>query len=99
MIRVGERGSGNWRKATWDEALDRIAAAMRAAGPASVGFWQGHGNAANDSDTASVTVQGADLAVVKTVDDPAPNEGGTVVFTVALSNAGGPVHSFDTVRA
>lgn len=22
MIRVGERGSGNWRKASWDEALD-----------------------------------------------------------------------------
>ena len=22
MIRVGERGSGHWRKATWDEALD-----------------------------------------------------------------------------
>ncbi len=25
MIRVGERGSGNWRKATWDEALDFVA--------------------------------------------------------------------------
>jgi thiosulfate reductase/polysulfide reductase chain A len=25
LIRVGERGSGNWRKATWDEALDLVA--------------------------------------------------------------------------
>jgi thiosulfate reductase/polysulfide reductase chain A len=25
MIRTGERGSGQWRKATWDEALDTIA--------------------------------------------------------------------------
>ncbi|MFO8082934.1 MAG: molybdopterin-dependent oxidoreductase [Desulfobacterales bacterium] len=25
MIRVGERGSGNWRKASWDEALDFVA--------------------------------------------------------------------------
>ena len=25
MIRTGERGSGQWRKATWDEALDYIA--------------------------------------------------------------------------
>ncbi len=24
MIRVGERGSGNWRKASWDEALDYV---------------------------------------------------------------------------
>jgi thiosulfate reductase/polysulfide reductase chain A len=24
MIRVGERGSGQWRKATWDEALDLV---------------------------------------------------------------------------
>ena len=47
---------------------------------------QADGNAANHPDTPSVTAQGAALAVVKTVDDPAPNEGGTVVFTVALSN-------------
>ena len=25
LIRVGERGSGNWRKASWDEALDFVA--------------------------------------------------------------------------
>jgi thiosulfate reductase / polysulfide reductase chain A len=25
MIRVGERGSGNWRKASWEEALDFVA--------------------------------------------------------------------------
>ena len=24
MIRVGERGSGHWRKATWDKALDMM---------------------------------------------------------------------------
>ena len=24
MIRTGERGSGSWRKATWDEALDQV---------------------------------------------------------------------------
>lgn len=29
LIRVGERGSGNWRKATWDEALDYIAASLK----------------------------------------------------------------------
>jgi uncharacterized repeat protein (TIGR01451 family) len=49
---------------------------------------QADGNPANDSDTSSVTVQSIDLAVTKTVDDPAPNEGGTVVYTVALTNNG-----------
>ena len=47
------------------------------------------GNAANDSDSADINVQSsADLAVVKTVDDPAPDEGGTVVYTIALTNNG-----------
>jgi thiosulfate reductase / polysulfide reductase chain A len=25
LIRVGERGSGNWRKVSWDEAIDYVA--------------------------------------------------------------------------
>src|SRR5438270_3952433 len=37
------RGGDAWRRVSWDEALDRIAAAMRAAGPAAVGLWAGHG--------------------------------------------------------
>ncbi|MBI3403393.1 MAG: molybdopterin-dependent oxidoreductase [Acidobacteria bacterium] len=30
LIRVGERGAGKWRKASWDEALDLTAAGLRA---------------------------------------------------------------------
>ncbi len=30
LIRVGERGAGRWRKASWDEALDVTAAGLRA---------------------------------------------------------------------
>lgn len=30
MIRTGERGSGQWRKATWDEALDHVADKLKA---------------------------------------------------------------------
>jgi anaerobic selenocysteine-containing dehydrogenase len=37
------RGRDEWRRATWDEALDLITARMRAAGPAAVGTWSGHG--------------------------------------------------------
>jgi len=32
-----------WRRASWDEALDLIVARMRAAGPAAVALWSGHG--------------------------------------------------------
>ncbi len=47
MMRVA-RGSDEWQEITWDQALDRIADAMQAAGREAVGIWQGHGNAAND---------------------------------------------------
>ena len=40
MIRVGERGEGKWRKASWDEALDFVASKLKTAidehGPQSV---------------------------------------------------------------
>ena len=46
--RVRERAQrGNeaaWRETSWDEALDRIAEGMRAAGRESVGLWGGHGS-------------------------------------------------------
>jgi thiosulfate reductase/polysulfide reductase chain A len=29
LIRVGDRGSGNWRKATWDEALDYVGTRLK----------------------------------------------------------------------
>jgi anaerobic selenocysteine-containing dehydrogenase len=32
LIRTGERGSGEFRKATWDEALDRVADGLKAIG-------------------------------------------------------------------
>ena len=45
-------------------------------------------NAANDSDTVDITVQSIDIAVVKTVDDATPSEGGTINYTVIASNGG-----------
>lgn len=51
MRRVGPRGSGEWERITWDEALDEIEAAMRKAideyGPESVITSQGTGRASN----------------------------------------------------
>jgi uncharacterized repeat protein (TIGR01451 family) len=45
-------------------------------------------NAANDKASASITVEAADLAVTKSVDNATPAEGDTVTFTVTLSNLG-----------
>jgi anaerobic selenocysteine-containing dehydrogenase len=50
LIRVA-RGRDDWRPASWDEALDLIVARMRAAGPAAVGAWSGHGLFANNYGT------------------------------------------------
>ena len=45
-------------------------------------------NPGNDEDAAAVLVNGADLAVTKTVDQPAASEGHAVVFTVTVENLG-----------
>src|SRR5262245_42513816 len=45
------REAGAWRQVSWDEALDRIATAMRRAGREAVGCWSGHGLLANNYGT------------------------------------------------
>jgi len=45
-------------------------------------------NATNDQATASISVEAADLAVTKSVDNASPSEGDTVTFTVTLTNLG-----------
>jgi anaerobic selenocysteine-containing dehydrogenase len=42
------RGSEEWRRASWDEALDRILSRMQAVGFDRVGVWPGHGAITND---------------------------------------------------
>src|ERR671937_488805 len=49
MVRSTRRSP--WRRATWDEVLDRITAAMRAAGREAVATWPGHGIFANNYGT------------------------------------------------
>jgi len=50
LIRA-RRGDGDWRRASWDEALDLIADRMRVAGREAVGTWSGHGLFANNYGT------------------------------------------------
>ncbi|MFZ5365172.1 MAG: peptidoglycan-binding protein [Patescibacteria group bacterium] len=44
--------------------------------------------AEDDQDSASITVQSADLSLTKTVDNAAPNEGDTIQYTIILNNSG-----------
>jgi uncharacterized repeat protein (TIGR01451 family) len=45
-------------------------------------------NANNNTASAPTSAQQADLVVIKTVDNPTPNVGDTITFTVSLSNTG-----------
>jgi len=42
----------------------------------------------NNSDTASIHVALVDLEVAKTVDEPRPNEGDTITYTITVDNSG-----------
>jgi len=50
----------------------------------------------NNEDSADVTIVAADLVVTKTVDDPTPVEGDTIVWTVTVTN-NGPVDATGVV--
>jgi uncharacterized repeat protein (TIGR01451 family) len=45
-------------------------------------------NALNNTDSAVVLIRGADLALTKTVDNPTPNEGNQVTYTIEVENLG-----------
>lgn len=66
MKRVGERGSGEWERISWDEALDTIAEKITAAieeyGPASVGFQFGAGNMNGMVNTGAAGIMGGPIA-------------------------------------
>jgi anaerobic selenocysteine-containing dehydrogenase len=53
MVRA-RRGEAAWRRASWDEVLERMAERMRAVGSLAVGTWTGHGTAANNYGTRLV---------------------------------------------
>ncbi|MGE3271852.1 MAG: molybdopterin-dependent oxidoreductase [Chloroflexota bacterium] len=44
LIRRGRRGSEDWEPVSWDDAMDRILAAIKRAGKERCGVWTGHGS-------------------------------------------------------
>ena len=83
------RGSDDWREASWDEALDLVAARMRAAGGEKVGVWTGHGLAATNYGTR---LSGA-LAL------PMLSRGRLLGILVLGERAGGEAYAPDEVEA
>jgi uncharacterized repeat protein (TIGR01451 family) len=49
---------------------------------------QNDSDGTNDSSSVPLVVQAADLSILKTADDATPDEGGTVVYTLTLTNNG-----------
>jgi uncharacterized repeat protein (TIGR01451 family) len=49
---------------------------------------QNDSNPSNNSDDATITLNGIDLAVVKTVDNPTPSTGDTVTYSIVATNNG-----------
>ena len=47
---------------------------------------QSEENAANNTDTAEITVRGLDISVAKTVNEAAPTEGNPVTYTIVVTN-------------
>jgi len=45
-------------------------------------------NLTNNTDWAVVLIEGADLVVTKTVDNPTPNETSQILYTISVSNSG-----------
>jgi len=86
---VGSLANGASVTLTIDATVDSGTAGQIIINTASVtGADQADSVAANDSDSATLTVQSADLQVSKTVDNPVPNEGDTVTYTITLTNDG-----------
>ena len=92
---VGSYIAGTWTigglASGASETIDVIATVTSAAAitnTATVSSTSYDGTAANDSDSASVDVPEADLAITKTVDNAAPALNGNVTFTLTVTNNG-----------
>jgi uncharacterized repeat protein (TIGR01451 family)/fimbrial isopeptide formation D2 family protein len=91
---AGAWDGDTWTVGTLDDgatATLTLVAHVAAAGPitntATVGADPFDPVESNNSDSAAIS-QSLDLAVTKTVDDPTPNVGAIVAFSVAVSNSG-----------
>lgn len=86
---VGDLGVEATATLTLETIVDAGTAGQTITNSASVeAVEQGDTDATNDAASASITVQAVDLALAKVVDDPTPNEGDVVTFTVTLTNSG-----------
>ncbi len=86
---VGDLASGTSAILTLSATVDAGTAGTTIANTAAItAADQADPDGSNDSAAADITVQSADLQVTKMVDEPGPNEGDTVVYTVTVTNGG-----------
>ncbi|MBT6274643.1 MAG: molybdopterin-dependent oxidoreductase, partial [Chromatiales bacterium] len=52
MVR-DQRGTDSWRRASWDEVVERIGAKLDSIAPEEFGLWMGHGDSATNNGTRS----------------------------------------------
>ncbi len=86
---VGELNSGANANLTITATVDENTCAETIANTASItAMDQANPDNSNNSDSADITVQCADLSVIAAVDNSTPNEGDTIVYTVTATNSG-----------
>ncbi len=85
---IGNLAVGASASLTITATVDAHTAGQTITNTASVNSGQLDQNSANDTGTADFTVNYADLSITKVVDNPSPNNGDAIVFTVTLTNNG-----------
>ena len=86
---VGDLNTGDNATLTIIAIVDLGACADNLTSTASVtAVDQADPNTSNNSDSAEITMQCADLAVVSSVDNESPNEGDVIIYTITVANNG-----------
>ncbi|MGH2570871.1 MAG: DUF11 domain-containing protein, partial [bacterium] len=86
---VGSVGKGDSAMLVLDTVVDAGTAGTTITNVARIAsLGEGDSKSANDADTVSVHVPGADLSVHKAVDEAAPNEGHPASWTISITNLG-----------
>jgi len=83
-----ELGAGDVRTIGIEATVDAGTSGSTLVNTAVVTTTENETDNTNNSDSASVTVDGADLSIIKTVDNATPSEGDSIIYTLTVTNNG-----------
>ena len=100
-VPVGSYSSGTWTIGTMNPGADHTMTLTATVDPVSGGVTTHSATATvsgsladylpgNNTQTATFTIENADLTISKSVDNPTPNVGDTVIFTLDVTHISGP---------